>query len=143
MYKRQVRAIGWEAWSCRADHAAAEDFAKLIPEDGIIMTHDPNMFQIMGKNAAQISLFTQNQQYAATAIQPVYKDKIYLHWSYWCNTQDPLQVAYCRNMLDEYDTVLVAERIVRDQHFGLYRVLGERSVPARAGNTRPSTKNIP
>jgi hypothetical protein len=121
-----IREYGQETWQCRADHIAAESFAALVPDDGIIMTHNPNMFQIFGKNAAQMSLFTEQSRYAQDVIMPQFRGKIYLHWNYWCNTQDAVQVRFCTNMLASYETELIAEKKIGDQRFALYRVVGER-----------------
>ena len=125
-YLPSMRAVGRETWQCRDDHRAAEYFASLVPDDGIVMTHNPNMFQIFGKNAAQMSLFTEHSDYALHVIKPQFQDKIYLHWNYWCNTQDPVQVRFCTNMIDSYETQLVAERVVGGARYALYRVLGDR-----------------
>lgn len=130
-YLPTMRAVGGESWPCRDDHLAAESFAALVPDDGIVMTHNPNMFQIFGKNAAQMSLFTEHSDYAVNVIKPQFRDKIYLHWNYWCNTQDPVQVRFCTNMINSYETQLVAEKIVRGQRYALYRVLGERPAVAK------------
>ena len=125
-YLPAMRVVGRESWQCRDDHAAAESFAALVPDDGIIMTHNPNMFQIFGKNAAQMSLFTEHSDYAVHVLKPQFQDKIYLHWNYWCNTQDPVQVRFCTNMINSYETQLVAERYAGGKRYALYRVLGER-----------------
>lgn len=135
-YLPTMRAVGAEAWACRIDHDAAREFAKQIPPDGIIMTHNPNMFQLWGKNAAQMSLFTERAPYATNVIQPEFKDKIFLHWNYWCNTQDPLQQSFCRNMVASYSTELVERWPDDRQRLELYRVLtpsssGSPKTPAR------------
>lgn len=128
-YLPYMRSLGAESWQCRVDHKAAESFASLVPEDGIILTHNPNMFQMFGKNAAQLSLLAPPSPYAAHVLTPQFKDNIYIHWNYWCNTQSPVQVQFCIDVLGAYRTQLVAETKLRDQRFALYRVLGSTATP--------------
>ena len=47
---------------------------------------------------------------------------LYVHWNFWCNTQDPVQPAICRQALALGETTLVAETRERDQRFALYKL---------------------
>ncbi len=85
-----IRAITQEAWAARADHHYAMEMAKLLPQDSVVLTHNPNMFLAWGHNAAQASLATE-QQSAFTDFFSRYKGGVYFHFNFWCNVDDPLQ----------------------------------------------------
>jgi hypothetical protein len=118
----QVRAETEEAWGARADHYYAEQFAALLPENSIVLTHNPNMFHLWGKNAAQISLATSNKSYVNQFLFYHYKKGVYLHWNYWCNAGDSLQNSYCNKVLEEYKYELIKEYKVNDYRYALYRI---------------------
>lgn len=117
-----VRAVGEEAWAARADVEAAREFARHLPENSIVLTHNPNMFLLIGKNAAQMSVVTYNQAHVDQHFFRRFDGGVYLHWNYWCNTSDPLQVFFGENILNRYGTTLIAERQVRNFRFALYRL---------------------
>jgi hypothetical protein len=118
----QVRAETQEAWGARADHYYAEQFAALLPENSIVLTHNPNMFHLWGKNAAQISLATSSKSYVNQVLFYQYKGGVYFHWNYWCNADDSLQNSYCNNVLDEYKCELIKEYTENDYHYALYHI---------------------
>lgn len=139
-YLPLMRAAGQEAWECRDDHLWAEHFATLVPEDGIILTHNPNMFHLMGKSAAQMSLFSEQPQYVQNELTPQYRDKMYLHWNYWCNLNVPVQSAFIQRILDTYRTTLLEEEWVRGRRYALFKI-GERlNQPAPAGSLEHPTQ---
>lgn len=116
----QVRAETQEAWGARADHYFAEQFAALLPENSIVLTHNPNMFHLWGKNAAQISLATSSKSYVNQVLFYQYKGGVYFHWNYWCNADDSLQNSYCNSVLEEYKSELIKEYTENDYHYALY-----------------------
>jgi hypothetical protein len=118
----QVRAETQEAWGARADHLFAKEFATLLPEKSIVLTHNPNMFHLWGKNAAQISLATEEKSYVNQILFHQYKDGVYLHWNYWCNAADSLQSSFCENILNDYDYELIKEYQENDYNYALYRL---------------------
>ncbi|MBT8387660.1 MAG: glycosyltransferase family 39 protein [Ignavibacteria bacterium] len=118
----QVRAETREAWGARADHLYAKEFATLLPENSIVLTHNPNMFHLWGKNAAQISLATDEKSYVNQILFHQYKDGVYLHWNYWCNADDSLQNSFCNNVLNDYEYELIKEYQENDYNYVLYRI---------------------
>jgi hypothetical protein len=118
----QVRAETEEAWGARADHYYAEQFATLLPENSIVLTHNPNMFHLWGKNAAQISLATTSKSYVNQVLFYQYNKGVYLHWNYWCNAGDSLQKLYCNNILEQYKYELIKEYRENDYRYALYRI---------------------
>ncbi len=118
----QVRAETQEAWGARADHLYAKEFATFLPENSIVLTHNPNMFHLWGKNAAQISLATDEKSYVNQILFYQYKEGVYLHWNYWCNADDSLQKSFCDNVLNDYKYELIKEYKENGYRYALYRL---------------------
>jgi hypothetical protein len=116
-----VRTVGQEAWAARADHKYAQEMAKSLPQDSLVLTHNPNMFLFWGQNAAQASLATEQTGYFNGFFQR-YKGGIYFHYNFWCNVPDPLQNSFCKNILERYKCTAVMTFKERDYTFVLYKV---------------------
>ena len=118
----QVRAETQEAWGARADHLYAKEFSSLLPENSIVLTHNPNMFHLWGKNAAQVSLATFEKSYVNQILFQKYTDGVYLHWNYWCNADDSLQNSFCENVISGYNHEVIKEYKENDFRYALYRL---------------------
>ena len=116
-----VRTIGEEACQARADHRSAQEMAKLLPKNSMVLTHNPNMFLLWGKNAAQAAIATNNDQ-AMNHFFRRYTGGVYFHYNYWCNTDNPREQAFCRNILNKYEHVSLVEYKERGYTFVLYRL---------------------
>jgi hypothetical protein len=114
-----VRSEGEEAWAARADVRFAEAVARELPRDALVLTHDPNMFLLWGRNAAQLSF----------AASPGFRDHaarrhgggVFIHWGFWCNVTDPVQHQICQDALDAGPVTLVREYTERDYRYAFYR----------------------
>ena len=120
-YLPLVRAVGEEAWAARADVSFAEQFAELIPRNGVVLTHNPSIFLLRGTDAAQTSLAASDTDFVRF-LQQRYAGGVYLHWNFWCEVSDEVQQRFCRDTLGRYPADLVAERRERDYRFALYRL---------------------
>jgi hypothetical protein len=116
-----VRALTQEAWGARADHRFAREMAKAVPHDGVVLTHNPNMFLLWGKNAAQASLATEQPSYFKRFFYR-YKGGVYLHYNFWCNVPDKLQNSFCTNILERYDCTPVMSFYEQNYTYELYKV---------------------
>jgi hypothetical protein len=116
-----VKAITQEAWGARYDHHYAREMAKEVPDNGIVLTHNPNMFLLWGKNAAQTSLATEQTSYFNRFFSR-YPGGIYFHYNFWCNVPDKLQNSFCKNILERYDCTLIKSYKERDYTYELYRI---------------------
>ena len=116
-----VRALTQEAWGARADHRFARQMAEAVPDDGIVLTHNPNMFLLWGKNAAQASLATEHPSYFKRFFYR-YKGGVYLHYNFWCNVPDKLQNSFCTNILERYDCTPVMSFDEQNYTYELYKV---------------------
>jgi hypothetical protein len=124
-----IRAEGEITWSPRADHRFARECADLVPDDAVILTHNPNMFLLWGKNAAQASLATEHPRYFNGFFYR-YKGGVYFYYNFWCNVNDPLQNAFCTNILQRYDCTEIAMHQERNYRFALYRVERKQTAPS-------------
>jgi len=116
-----VRAITQEAWAARADHKYAREMAKEIPDDALVLTHNPNMFLLWGKSAAQASLATE-QSRDFNRLFYRYRGGLYFHYNFWCNVPDRLQNSFCENILEKYDATLVMSFKEKDYEFRMHRI---------------------
>jgi hypothetical protein len=118
-YTPVVRATTEEAWAARADVRFAESLVPELRGNSYVLTHNPGMFHGWGVNAGQMSLIVTNPMhlhFLATRY-----DRVYLHWNFWCNVQDPVQQGFCKSALGGKNVELVREYRERDQRFALYR----------------------
>ena len=92
-YSPVVRATTEEAWAARADVRFAQSFAREIPRNSYVLTHNPSMFHLWGVNAGQMSLVISNPDYVRFLAER-YPGGLYLHWNFWCNVHDPVQTAH-------------------------------------------------
>ena len=116
-----VRTVGQEAWAARADHEYAKVMAKALPQDSIILTHNPNMFLVWGKNAGQASLATEQPQYFNNFSRR-YPGGIYFHYNFWCNVSDPLQQSFCKNIVERFNSTPIMTFKEKDYTFILYKI---------------------
>lgn len=116
-----IRAITQEAWAARADHYYAQEMVKMLPEDSIVLTHNPNMFLLWGKNAAQASLATEQRGYFNGFFNR-YKGGVYFHYNFWCNVNDELQNSFCKNILNWYACAPIVSFKEKNYEFVLYKV---------------------
>ncbi len=120
-YAPVVRATTEEAWAARADVRFAQSFASEIPHNSYVLTHNPSMFHLWGINAGQMSLVTSNPAYMRYLAQR-YSGGLYLHWNFWCNTQDQVQQEICRKAFSIAPVDVAKEYRERDQHFVFYHL---------------------
>jgi len=116
-----VRATTEEAWAARADVQFARSFASQIPRNSYVLTHNPSMFHLWGVSAGQMWLVASNPAYVRLLSQR-YSGGLYLHWNFWCNTQDQTQQEICRKAFSIAPVDVVKEYRERDQHFVFYHL---------------------
>jgi hypothetical protein len=99
----------------------AQSFASEIPRNSYVLTHNPGMFHLWGISAGQMSLVTSNPAYLRFLAQR-YSGGLYLHWNFWCNTQDQTQQEICRKAFSIAPLEVAKEYHERDQHFVFYHM---------------------
>jgi hypothetical protein len=120
-YAPIVRATTEEAWAARGDVRFAHAFARELPRNSYVLTHNPGMFHLWGVNAGQMSLAVANPAYVSL-LGRRHTGGIYLHWNFWCNAQDPPQQEVCRKAMAAGPAEIVKEYRERDQRYAFYRM---------------------
>ena len=122
LYLPWVRAVGEEAWAARGDVAFAKTVVGDLPPNAIVLTHNPSMFHVWGISAAQLSIAAEQPEYVRSEMARRYAGGVYLHWNFWCNVSDPVQVRFCHDALSRLDGDVFREHHERDYRFAFYRV---------------------
>lgn len=117
-----ARAVGEEAWAARADVRYARQFARQLPANSMVLTHNPSLFHVWGINAAQLSLVQTDPAYVRGPVFDRYAGGVYLHWNFWCNVRDPVQTAFCRTAFDAFPSTMMDSARERDYQYALYRL---------------------
>jgi hypothetical protein len=117
-----VRSVGEEAWGARADVEFARGFAAQLPPNSIVLTQDPNMFHVWGRSAAQAAIAVSEPGYVERILAPRYAGGVFFHWNFWCNVDDPVQKAFCTDLLARFPHTLIREYRERTYRYALYRL---------------------
>jgi hypothetical protein len=113
---------------CRMDHKYAMEFIKLLPENSILFTHNPNMFLINKQSAIQTSSETYNPGTIEQHLER-FKGGVYVHYNYWSNVNySKLQRDFTENILSKYDYKILKEYHYKDYKYGLYKITGLREI---------------
>ena len=135
-YLPVVRSTDDSAWAARADVEFARSFAATLPRDAYVLTHNPGMFHVWGVNAGQMAFATRAGFVDDVAAR--FGGGVYLHWNFWCNTQDRSQQALCAQIRDRGPVEEVRDSRVRDQHFVFYRMIFMRPRASEALTAHPN-----
>jgi hypothetical protein len=120
-YTPYVRATTEEGWGAREDVEFARAVSRELPRQSLVLTHDPNMFLIWGRNARQMAMLPSDVA-AVRDLARRHGGHLYLHWGFWCNVADPRQVASCKDLLARFPTELVREQYQRDYRYAFYLI---------------------
>lgn len=123
-----VRAVGVEAWQARADHDTALAMVEELPEDAVMLTHNPGMIQVMGLSAVQTSLATY-QPARVDHFFDRFPGGVYFHYNFWCNVDDEVQNEFCADVLAHYGAQVVMEESAGFYRYVLYRLLPRSKPP--------------
>jgi hypothetical protein len=115
-------------------HAFA--FAGAVSPQSLILTHNPHMFHLWGRSAAQLSLAVHDPAFLAAARQR-FGDEIYLHWNFWCNVSDPAQSELCPRLLARAGGQVMMEHHERAYRFALIRLDALQPGPTAVPSDRP------
>jgi hypothetical protein len=115
-----------ESEQCRIDRKYAMEFIKLLPENSIILTHNPNMFLINKQSAIQTSSETYNPG-TIERLRERFKGGVYVHYNYWSNVSySKIQRDFTENILNKYDYEILEEYYYKSYKYGLYKITGLR-----------------
>lgn len=117
-----ISRIGNEAFQSRNDVACARSFAEALPSKSLVLTHNPGMWLVWGKNAAQLSIGTTAPARIKEDFFARYPGGVYLHWNYWCNVPNPEQNYFCDAFSGDFVRETVEECAPGDYRYVLYRL---------------------
>jgi hypothetical protein len=123
-----VRTVGQEAWGARFDHQYAKEFIKEIPERSIVLTHNPTMFNLWGRNAIQMYAGINNPD-VIRHLMVKYQGEVYYHQNYWCNTQSDVNRRLCQGIAERYNLTEVVSAREQDYEYGLYKMTLKKEQP--------------
>jgi hypothetical protein len=128
----RIRSVGEEAWAARADIAFAEAVMPELPGNSIVFTHNPSVFLVAGRSAAQISVMTSNPGNVVAVTARRFAGGVFLHWNAWCGYPDPVQQEFCAAALRVFSSEVFREYRERDFRYAFYRLHVEGTVPKAA-----------
>lgn len=116
-----VRQTGEEAWASRHDHLFAEKFIRNIPQDAIVLTHNPTMFLNWGQGAIQAYTGIAHPDHIRRLLEKT-NGHVYFHHDYWCNTDSKAPQRLCRAISEKYELIEVGRARERDYTYGLFQM---------------------
>lgn len=122
LFLPESRTVGEEAWAARADHRYARTMFEALPGDGLVFTHNPNMFLFWGKSAAQASLLANSDEPQLAELRRRFPGGIFFHFNFWCNVSDPIQTSFCRAVLAKFPHREVLRYQERTYAYVLYKI---------------------
>ena len=69
-----------------------------------------------------MSRASNDPEYVRSTLGTRYAGGVYFHWNFWCNVDDPMQQAFCTNVLDQYPHSLFREFRERNYRYAFYRL---------------------
>lgn len=117
-----VSSIGLEAKQAREDVECSRRFAEALPENSLVLTHNPNIWLLWGRNAAQLSLAREAKHRVHGKFFTQYPGGVYFHLNFWCQVPDPLQNSLCEDAFSYYETTLFSECKPGETRYALYRL---------------------
>jgi hypothetical protein len=117
-----IRAETQEAWGARIGHHFAKEIVDILPAHSLVLTHNPHMFLLWGKNAAQTATALYGKEYMDSLFSR-YSGGVYFHYNLWCNIDDYAQKSFCQTVLDLYPVKEIKSYQELNYKFGLYQML--------------------
>ena len=85
-----VPTLSREAVEAQADVDFVAKVAPMLPSGSIVLTPDPCIWMLQGKNASQIFTLDLMVHQAMRELARQYPGGVYLHWSFWHNAEPNL-----------------------------------------------------
>lgn len=129
---RFVPTLGRESNEARADVVFVRDTAPLLPTGSLVISTDPCMWNLQGKNASQMDSIQERVRNDLRSLSQQYPGGIYLHWDYWMNTT-PEFAEIWRNLIVDTQATVVARRNAEAVKFALFRLDTPHALAVFAG----------
>lgn len=112
-YISVVSAVKDGAWLSRADHEFALEFAKTLPPESVLISHNPAIFNMHYKSSMLASFIFGHQD----RLEQIVRERpgqVYLHWGYWAVVPDALQNRFSNTVREQFECTEVDSRTVRN-----------------------------
>ena len=118
---RFVPTLGRESNEARADVAFVYDAAALLPYGSLVISTDPCIWNLAGKNASQMDSIQERVRNDLRNLSNEYPGGIYLYWDYWMNTTPRFSEIW-RNLIVDTQATVVARRNAEAVKLALFRL---------------------
>ena len=105
-----VPTLGRESNEARADVDFAREVAAKLPTGALVISPDPCLWEILGRNAAQLSNVEGMLRTTLRELAGQYPGGIYLHWDYWVSCQPDYAKVWRQLALDLHATLFAETR---------------------------------
>lgn len=116
-----VPVLSLESSQARADIAWIREAAALLPAGSLVISADPCVWSILGRNASQLSAVEAMVRTEMKELVRQYPGGIYLHWDYWLNVE-PLMAEPSRRLIIETKAVIFHRGAHEEYKFALFRL---------------------
>ena len=116
-----VPTLGRESNQARADVDFVHEVAAILPTGALVISTDPCIWNVAGKNAAQLYSVERMVRTEMREMVRQYPGGIYLHWDYWMNTTPSFARVWRQLIIDTHATV-IARRNAEATKFAVFRL---------------------
>lgn len=128
-FMAQVRETGEEGWDARVDRDFAQSVARDLPDGSVVITHNPNMYLLWGRGAAQ-TYIAMNEPETMKAMFDRAFGGIYFHYDYWCQSNVVHASSAIEETLRRFHGELWRERICDGRRYAFYKLNRSDSIKA-------------
>jgi hypothetical protein len=100
-----VPTLGRESNEARADVDFARNTAAKLPDGSLIVSTDPCLWEMYGRNSSQLDLQEGMLHYHLRELAIQYPGGIYLHWDYWVTCNPQIAEVWSKLVLDTHATM--------------------------------------
>ncbi len=88
-----VPTLSREAVEAQADVDFVADIAKKIPDGALVISYDPCMWLLQGRNSTQFDIIDHMMREELRELAHQYPGGVYVHWGFWHNAEPHLAAA--------------------------------------------------
>lgn len=108
-YVRVVRGVHHEAWLARYAHDWAVKRAKELPENSMVITHIPSVFNLCGVGGIQMAVAANEPKQVERFIETV-QGGVYLYWGFWSVVPDEVSHDHAVRARDNFHCTELDQR---------------------------------
>lgn len=136
-----VPAVSREANQARADVSFVHEVAAELPAGSLIISTDPCIWNVCGRNAAQLSSVEGMLRTEMRELAHQYPGGIYLHWDYWMHAEQSFAQIW-RDLVIDTRATMVNSRTAEDVKLALFRLDTPYACEVFGGQYKGDTTHI-